>query len=129
MPWLPIYANEADCSELLTYLNQSDEVAFILANGVGRWIAVSSIATLTPSRYCLWHVPSGPLPLFRGADKTPDEIVTPSQGWLEVKAGADSSSPYFGAGHPGIIRLNVRGRGVERLSQVHRQSVSHHSSG
>ncbi len=118
MSWLPIYANKADCAEILAYLNQSEEIAFIVANGVGRWIAVSTIEALMPGRYCLWHVPSGPLPLFRGAGETPGEIVNPFGGWLEAKSGADSSTPYFGAGHPGIIWLNIRGESVERLSGV-----------
>lgn len=116
MPSLPIYADESDCSAVVDHLNQSEEIAFIVSVGAGKWAAVPRIERLKPGRYCLWHVPSGPLPLFRGANEPPGLIENPFSGWVEVKAGADTSQPYFGAGHPGIIWLNVRGTDVNHLS-------------
>lgn len=116
MPWLPIYADEADCSVLLDYLNHSEEIAFIVSVGAGKWSAIQRLETLNPGRHCLWHVPSGPLPLFRGAGESPGKIENPFSGWVEVKAGAVASQPYFGPGHPGILWLNVRGVEVHHLS-------------
>lgn len=40
MPWLPCYVSGDDTSILLSFLNQSDDVAFIVADGDGRWKAV-----------------------------------------------------------------------------------------
>lgn len=116
MPWLPIYADEIDCKEVLSFLNQSDEIAFIVSAGYGKWIAIKNIETLKPGKNCLWHVPSGSLPLFRGAREPSAIVENPFDGWTEVKAGADSSRPYFGPGHPGIIWLNVRGTELNALS-------------
>jgi hypothetical protein len=57
----------------------------------------------------MWHVPSGPLPLLAAKYGGRDTVVKdPWAGWKERRAGADSSNPYFGAGHVGIIWLNVR---------------------
>lgn len=108
MPWLPLYAAERDLAELLAKLNASSEIAFVVPHGPGQWLAVKSLASLVAGRYCLWHVPSGPLPLFRGASEQPGQIADPFAGWTEVKAGAEPSTPYFGAGHPGVFWLNVR---------------------
>jgi hypothetical protein len=69
---------------------------------------------LAQGRYCLWHIPSGPLPLFRGAKEKPGEIANPFTGWSEVKAGANPSEPYFGAGHPGLFWLNINVIGTPR---------------
>jgi hypothetical protein len=116
MAWLPFYASENDLPSLLSHLNASEEVAFVVSNGSGKWIAVKTLESLTDGRYCLWHVPSGPLPLFRGAKETPGEIATPFAGWSEARAGADPTKPYFGAGHPGVFWLNVRSKDTHRVS-------------
>lgn len=116
MPWLPIYADDSDFSVLVDHLNQCEEIAIIASVDAGKWAAVARIEQLKPGRYCLWHVPSGPLPLFRGAHEPLGLIEDPFSGWVEVKAGADTSQPYFGAGHPGIIWLNIRGSDANHLS-------------
>lgn len=107
MAWLPFYAIADDVLALLAYLNSSTEIAFIVSNGTGKWIAADSLASLPDGRHCLWHVPGGPLPLFRGANESPGEIANPFLGWSEARSGADRSQPYFGAGHPGVFWLNV----------------------
>ena len=109
MPWLPIYADSVDFEEVLGWLNTSEELAFIVTDGPGRWIAVPTIQAIESPRICLWHVPSGPLPLLHPQpSQAIGSISDPWAGWEELRAGADSSNPYFGAGHPGIIWLNVR---------------------
>ncbi|SFI08142.1 hypothetical protein SAMN04515618_109168 [Collimonas sp. OK307] len=117
MPWLPIYCNECDQLEVLSYLNKNEEIAFIVSAGAGRWVAVKRIEVLEPSRYCLWHIPGGSLPLFRGAKEASGEISNPFDGWVEVKSGADTSLPYFGA-HPGVIWLNIRNMQTDKLSEM-----------
>jgi hypothetical protein len=116
MAWLPMYAAEDDLPQLLSHLNGSEDIAFIVSDGPGKWIAVRSLLALTEGCYCLWHVPSGPLPLFRGATEKPGQITNPFEGWSEVKAGADPSRPYFGAGHPGVFWLNIRSKSTHRFS-------------
>jgi hypothetical protein len=108
MPWLPFYATEQDHRQLLEYLNTSPEIAFLVSDGPGKWVAVSSIDNLAPGRYSLWHVPSGSLPLLRKGDKAEGIIDNPFDGWSEERPGQDTSNPYFGPGHPGVIWLNVR---------------------
>lgn len=116
MPWLPFYASQNDLPALLSHLNASEEVAFIVSNGPGQWIAIKTLKALEDGRYCLWHRPGGALPLFRGAKVTPGEIADPFLGWSEERAGADSTNPYFGAGHPGVFWLNIHCSVTDRLS-------------
>lgn len=112
MPWLPIYCTQADLSALFLIL--SDDIAFIVADGEGRWRAVSEWTPPTESTTALWHVPSGPLPLLRNATDRPDgQICDPWSGWNEEREGADRDKPYFGPGHPGVFWLNLRVQGVE----------------
>jgi len=107
MPWLPLYATSGDLDAILDWLDEEPSLAFIEANGSGRWIARQRRKTVC-ERYCIWHTPSGSLPLLQPGT-APDKVVEdPWQGWLEDRQGADPTVPYFGAGHPGIIWLNAR---------------------
>jgi hypothetical protein len=108
MAWLPFYAAESDYLLLRDFLSDEPDVAFVISDGSRRWRAVATVAALEPGRYCLWHIPSGPLPLIKGGKAQPDLIINPFAGWHEKRPGADPSSPYFGPGHPGVFWLNVR---------------------
>jgi hypothetical protein len=108
--------------ELLTErLDSDEEIAWLVTNGPGRWVARPEHPALDGDRYGLWHVPSGPLPLLTdwGDDASDGLIENPWSGWQEKLEGADSDIPYFGAGHPGVYWLNLRtsggsaSRGVE----------------
>jgi hypothetical protein len=103
MAWLPFYASEDDIPALLSHLNTSEKIAFIVSNGPGKWIVVKALESLTDDRYCLWHITSGPLPLVRGAKEAPGAITNPFAGWTEARGGADLTKQYFGAGHPGVF--------------------------
>ena len=117
MPWLPLYMDSVDAVGIAESLGADPDVAFVVSNGPGRWIACKSLAAVPNGRYCLWHQPSGPLPLLRGS--LPDGSITdPWAGWTEVKSGADPTTPYFGAGHPGVIWWNVRTTSVERRGGI-----------
>src|SRR5215469_7465807 len=110
MPWLPMYTDEVDVRELLNLLNRHPDIAFIVSNGPGRWIARSEMPSVSDSRYCIWHTPSGPLPLI-GPQGCPQNVVnSPWEGWQELRPGADIRVPFFGAGHPGVIWWNVKTR-------------------
>jgi hypothetical protein len=108
MPWLPLYATREDLGWLLSQLSDEPEMAFLVSAGDKRWIAVKRAEFQSDCRFCLWHIPSGPLPLLREKGKCDSVITDPWSGWTEEKTGADPSSPYFGAGHVGIIWLNAR---------------------
>lgn len=109
MPWLPLYIDENDASILLEALNADPNVAFIVADGPGKWVAHGTIHGVEDGRFCLWHVPSGPLPLLSPSAETV-EVEDPWSGWTELRAGANRTTPYFGAGHPGVIWWNKRTR-------------------
>ena len=119
MPWLPVYADEEDFRTVLDYLSQNDEIAFIIFDGKGRWRATHTIPQMDADRFCLWHIPSGSLPLLHPhPSKQIDSITDAWSGWSELRAGDDSSLPYFGAGHPGEIWLNHRPQGKRETQNI-----------
>ncbi|MFJ9534811.1 hypothetical protein [Herbaspirillum sp. NPDC101396] len=104
--------------ELVSYLNENEEVAFIVSAGPGKWIAVPRIETLKPGSYCLWHIPSGPLPLLKASTEEDGEIGNPFDAWTEIRPGTDTSVPYFGPGHPGVIWITIRSTQTDTRSQI-----------
>jgi len=107
MPWIPIYADDTDFQVLHGWLNQNEEIAFVISDGPSRWRAVHTVPSIDSRRICLWHIPSGPLPLLHPhPSKRIDSITDPWSGWSGLRDGADKSCPYFGAGHPGVFWLN-----------------------
>ena len=110
------HADTQDFQLILEWLNNADELAFIISDGHERWKAVSSVPTLNKGKLALWHVPSGPLPLLHPRpSREISQVTDPWVGWKELRPGADPSRPFFGAGHPGIIWLNVHSEA--RLAQ------------
>ena len=68
---------------------------------------------LTDGKYYLWHIPSGSLPLLSARAFGENEIIKdPFAGWVERRAGADPSVPFFGS-TPKIIELQKISKGVE----------------
>jgi hypothetical protein len=118
MPWLPLYQDAVDTRDLLASFNDDRDVAFVVSDGRGKWIARRKLASAPDARYCIWHLPSGPLPLFRGAQVPTGAVEDPWSGWMESRAGADPTLPYFGAGHPGVIWWNVRTESVESTGGI-----------
>ncbi len=114
MPWLPFYADEEDFRVVLGRLNADEESAVIVPNGAGRWVAKRTVDGLADGCYCLWHIPSGPLPLlFRRAGKIHTAAVEdPFAGWEARLTGHNPSVPYFGI-HPGVIVMAKVTQGVE----------------
>src|SRR5262245_46034700 len=110
MPCILFYADEKDFRILLNFLNDHPDIAFIVSNGPHRWRAERKVPRLKRES-ALWHVPSGPLPLLYPPPSEKEErIRNPWEGWKELFPGADTNSPYFGPGHPGIIWLNRQPR-------------------
>ena len=114
MPWLPFYASATDYGAIRDHLNSEASLAYITSAGPGKWVAVRTVESLVSGHHCLWHIPSGPLPLLRGKDQDNDQILDPFVAWTEVHPGADPSTPYFGAGHPGVFWLNLNVEGVSK---------------
>jgi hypothetical protein len=137
MAWIPMYMLKDDVAFLSDWLSQEEEIAFLISEGQKKWIAKkhhdipgdigtqkfspgSDISIPDFVEYNLWHIPSGPLPLlesnsgsvklkFAKEDRKDDgKILDPWAGWTEIRTGANSRIPYFGAGHPGIIHLEIK---------------------
>ena len=114
MPWIPLYLTELDASALINMLAQDPEIAFIVHAGPKQWRAIKSINSKNIEQICLWHVPSGPLPLLPAIYGDPvQQVKDPWLGWTERRTGANPKTPYFGVGHPGIIWINIRTRGKD----------------
>ena len=118
MPWLPLYATETDLKWLLEVLGENPELAFLVSAGEHRWIAVKKVEYSADCRICLWHIPSGPLPLLREKGQEIGVVGDPWKGWTEERAGAGTSNPYFGAGHVGMIWLNARAQGKHKKGGI-----------
>ena len=111
MPYISFYADERDFRTLLTFLNDAPDIAFIVSVRPNRWRAERRVPRLKGDSIALWHIPSGPLPLLHAPPSQKEtRIRNPWRGWKELFQGADSSCPYFGPGHPGVIWLNRRPR-------------------
>ncbi len=114
MPWLALYADQSDIQTILAWLNMDDEIAFIVPHGPHAWIAERSVAALEPGGHCLWHTPSGPLPLMgRRFEDAVGTVSDPWKGWRERRAGLDPTIPFFGGGPPGVIWFDARPAGRE----------------
>ena len=105
MSWLPVYCLEDDLDNLLNLLGS--DIAFLHPDGPDRWRATSAWRPQPRSRTGLWHVPSGPLPLYVKGKKT-GAIPDPFAGWDADPGHHNKDVPYFGTGHPGVIWLNLR---------------------
>lgn len=112
MPWLPIYADNNDMENLIKMLNQDTEIAFIIYDEKGksrsRWKAVPEIKEFNKDRICIWHIPSGNLPLCTEDIHKNEEIKDPWSGWEEKRTGNLESVPFFGTGSVSVIWLNNR---------------------
>ncbi|QDP84472.1 hypothetical protein FNJ88_02465 [Chryseobacterium sp. SNU WT5] len=112
-----MYLTKKDVQILNDLLNQEEQIAFLVSNGNRKWIAKNEHNILEEIErqnsdfgfveYKLWHIPSGPLPLFDHINSG-KKIVNPFEGWTEITSGADLDVPYFGAGHPGVISLEIK---------------------
>ncbi|XDD41695.1 hypothetical protein AB3N58_10270 [Leptospira sp. WS60.C2] len=111
MGWIPLYLDKEDLKTIINILNDDPEIAFIINNGFNKrnkWIAKNNIDNYNLERYTLWHIPTGALPLLIEGSDRDDLILNPYEGWEEKRTGADSTIPYFGSGHVGIIHFNNR---------------------
>jgi hypothetical protein len=121
MAWTPMYADEQDFQVIRDWLNNEEEIAYLVSNGEKKWIAKATIETLTPEpvkQYLLWHIPSGPLPLLGETSQDPDGIIENSwEGWTEKRTGAHYGVPFFGS-IPGVIELTIKTIGREHTESI-----------
>ena len=116
---IPMYLEPADFARTVTHLDEDPEIAWIVADS-GRWVARQRLDRVPPPLICLWHIPSGPLPLFVpipstqrpggfGAVEDKGVINDPFAGWDDPFHG-ELEEPRFGS-PPGIVWLTLRVRG------------------
>lgn len=73
-----------------------------------RWKAVRPVESLKDGAHCLWHIPSGPLPMI--AESGPHKVISdPWGGWTEQRQGGNPMVPYF-EDHPAVIHLELWSR-------------------
>jgi len=94
MPWLPMYLDTTDLISLSSWLSNESEISLIKAIGEKQWQACNEFTINSSGRYCLYHRPSGPLPLLK-------------KNWIGQDIMINTNLPYFGAGCPAIFWLNV----------------------
>ena len=117
MPWLPMYLTSDDVPLLVDLLSKDAEIAFLISDGPKRWRAVKEASGSLAGCFALWHIPSGPLPLLGATENNSTELVeNPWAGWREKLSGADPKTPFFGAGHPGVIWWNLHPAGSDANS-------------
>lgn len=115
-----MYAADTDILNLLSYLNDSEEIAFILPNGHMKWIAVNRVEKFDAGTYWLWHIPSGPLPL-RQKNEVEGEIENLFEGWTEAYERTNANRPPLG-NHVGVITINIRPTFVDDGTEFIRMS-------
>lgn len=144
MPAIAMYADADDLQSLADWLLSEPDIAWIVSVGRKRWKAVEHCNVEPGRRYCMWHEPSGPLPLH---PQDPDEevklIEDPWADWIEPdwkpskahhkfnpelrkhieetwqeRNRADHPDPYFGSGHPGIIWFDAYAQGQDAPNSI-----------
>jgi hypothetical protein len=100
-----MYLYEDDFDVVLARLDQDDEIAWLVENGPGEWIARTSHPPISWQRtYLLWHVPSGPLPLDMGRGEY-GAIEDPWSGWRQVRQVPNREVPWLGPSPLGVFDL------------------------
>ncbi|GIH14808.1 hypothetical protein [Rugosimonospora africana] len=123
MAWLPMYLLDDDVNLVVDRFNQDGSLAWLINVDTGRWRAAPHLDRVSVARVGLWHVPSGPLPLFAsGRGKAEGEIPDPWAGWQVDHGGL----PYFGAGHPGVYWLNLRTAAPEPIGMSTIEWIGNH---
>ena len=78
---VPLYLMGDDVDLLISHFDEDDDVAWLVADGWGRWIAKEQVEELY-ERTVLWHRPSGPLPLHGAeGDGSFQWVSDPFAGW------------------------------------------------
>ena len=100
-----VYLAGRDIDLVVSHFDDDDEIAWLVADGPGRWIARPQVAELLEGTV-LWHIPSGPLPLIgTDGDGSNQWVTDPFQGWDEPQPWRQRPSPVFL--HPGVYDLDI----------------------
>lgn len=109
MGFLSIFLDEQDAKILIHWLNQQEEIAYLMPVERGKWKAVSSVTNLKDGDYSLWHIPSGSIPLW-DSDSNDKIIENPWQGWTEIPNGSSLTRPKSGINCPKVFSLELHTR-------------------
>jgi hypothetical protein len=129
MPDLLVYATRKDSEALRSWLNESDEVAWIVkvreVDKHYQWKAVNAIDTIDQQAYSLWHVESEPLSVPSGKQGQPDAVIEdPFQGWEQELSEANATCPWFGGILPGPYSFVFAEDGIEKPGNLARSEFS-----
>lgn len=120
MPWIPFYADDSDFIKIVDYLNEDEEIAFIVSAGPVSWKAVSKVNYhhLHETTW-LWHIPGGPLPLMRHPAAN-NVITDPFAGWEDhsPKDLEYRRTPYFGPECSVALELKINVQGIRDLDAI-----------
>jgi hypothetical protein len=109
---LHFYMDASDADILFERLNGDVDVAFIEYGIDNNFVAVSAVDACVDGWYALWHVQSGPLPVYRRrgwlfwAREVEEWVSDPFDGLIGIKTRHDGA-PWFGPGHPGVYSLQT----------------------
>ena len=107
MPSIQFYHTAEDFCRITSWLSSEEPLALIKPDGEGCWKAFKEFVIEENGRHCLYHSDSGPLPLLAEEGGGADSIISdPFEGWAEKRTSRNKLTPYFGAGHTGIIWFN-----------------------
>jgi|GEM_PF-3086735 len=91
-----MYSTQVDALRILEWLNKRIDIAFLLRTNPSCWQASWELQGLPEGPILLWHVPSGPLPLYPpGSNEVFDDIQDPFAGWKGRAHGAYPEMPHF----------------------------------
>jgi hypothetical protein len=114
------------CGDLL---NADPDIAFIVEAGEGRWIATRRMDSVSSGRHCLWHCPSGPLPLVGHIGSPVAEVTDPFAVGQKSEAAGTTASHSSAQATPessgGTSKMNPSELPVSGLSSFE-WSGNHH---
>ncbi len=129
MATIPFYATSEDIKDIIKYINDQEDLAYIVADGPNKWIAKNTVDILEATEHFIWHIPSGPLPLLREVGQDPLTIDEPFKGWTQLRNTGNLSLPYFGPGHPGVFQMDLYNHKSPVQPEADYTNLSRHSLG
>lgn len=119
------YLTDDDLPTLVDWLNNEDDVAWLLKvdqhGCLYRWQAFSTVTSLAPGEYGLWHMRSQRPIIPSGSARAENTVVAdPFRGWDQRLDHDQAQTPWFGAQHTGPFRFRYMPEGTEAPNSIGR---------